>query len=111
MNAKDAPCQVPAPGANESACFDIALQKSGAELNRFYRRVETVVKGDDLAKLKQAQRLWVQYRDANCDAEYELCKGGSAGPMVKLACLEAVTRHGTEELKVMYGWRLEKWDQ
>jgi uncharacterized protein YecT (DUF1311 family) len=70
-----------------------------------------VVAGDELAKLREAQRLWIQFRDANCNAEYALYEGGSAGPMVKVACIEAVTRHRTEELQVMYGWRLEKWNK
>jgi len=92
-------------------CFASALTRVDDELNRLYRWVLTVVDGDHLLKLKTAQRLWVQFRDANCDAEHELCAEGSAAPIVKLSCLEAMTRHRTEELKVMYGWRLEKWDK
>jgi len=111
MNAKDGPCQKPASGAEEAACFYDIYMKSDAELNQFYLRVLTVVDGDELVKLKVAQRLWIQFRDANCSAETELYRGGSAASMVKLACLEAVTRDRTEELKVMYGWRLEKWSK
>lgn len=109
MNANDAPCQEPSTTAAEAACFDTALSKADVSLNRFYHRVETVVEGDELTKLQRAERLWMQFRDANCDAEYELYGGGSAGPTVKLACLEAMTRHRKEELQTMYGWRLEKW--
>lgn len=111
MNAKDGPCQEPASGAEETTCFYDAFNKSDADLNQFYRRVQTVVGGEELAKLKVAQRLWIQFRDANCSAEQELYSGGSAASMVKFACLEAVTRHRTEELNVMYGWRLEKWSK
>ena len=111
MNAKDGPCQTPSSGAAETDCFASALKKSDADLNQLYRRVQSVVDGDELLKLKTAQRLRIQFRDANCEAEHELYSGGSAASMVKLACLEAVTRHRTEELKVMYGWRLEKWDK
>lgn len=108
MNAKVGPCQSPSSGAEETDCFASALKKSDSQLNQTYLRVQSAVDGDELAKLKMAQRLWVRFRDANCEAEHELYAGGSAAPMVKLACLEAVTRHRTEELKVMYGWRLEK---
>jgi uncharacterized protein YecT (DUF1311 family) len=69
------------------------------------------VDGDELVKLKVAQRLWIQFRDANCSAEHELYLGGSAASMVEYACLEAVTRHRTEELNVMYVWRLEKFSK
>jgi len=108
MNAKEAPCQGPSTTADEASCFSVALEKADAELNKYYRRVETLETGDDLTNLKNAQRLWIQFRDANCKAEYDLYEGGSAGPTVKLACLEATTRHRTEELETMYGWRLEK---
>jgi uncharacterized protein YecT (DUF1311 family) len=67
------------------------------------------VDGNELVKLKVAQRLWIEFREANCSAEQELYSNGSAASMVKFACLEALTRHRTEELNVMYGWRLEKW--
>jgi uncharacterized protein YecT (DUF1311 family) len=110
MNAKDGPCQE-LYGAKQTACFYEASKKSDAEMNQLYQRVQTVVDGDELVKLKAAQRLWIQFRDANCSAEYELYFGGSAAPMVKLACIEAVTRHREEELRVMYGWRLEKWSK
>jgi len=80
MNAKDGPCQEPASGAEETACFYAAYQKSDAELNQFYRRVLTVVDGEELTKLKAAQRLWIQFRDANCSAEFELYSGGIVRP-------------------------------
>ncbi len=61
-----------------------------------------------LAKLKVAQRLRVQFRDANCAVEQEIYEGGSTYGMVGSACLAAMTRQRTEELKVMYGGLLEK---
>ena len=111
MNAKDGPCQEPSSGYEETKCFADAAKKSDSELNQMYRRVLSVVDGDERVKLQTAQRLWIQFRDANCEAEHVLYSGGSAAPMVKFACVEAVTRHRTEELKEMYGWRLEKWEK
>jgi len=111
MNAKDSPCQDQPGGAEQAACFQSAFQKSDAAMNLLYQRVRGVVDGTEFLKLKKAQQLWIQYREASCSAESELYAGGSAYSMVKLACLEALTRHRTEELKAMYGWRLEKWDK
>jgi uncharacterized protein YecT (DUF1311 family) len=108
MNAKDAPCQGPSTTAEETNCFSAASAKADEELNVYYRRVRTALGGEDLAKLKEAQRLWIQFRGANCSAEQELYEGGSAASTVQLSCIEAMTRHRTEELQVMYGWRLEK---
>ena len=108
MNATDSPCQEPSTTVEEFSCFSKALTKTDTALNEYYRRIQTLETGEDLANLKTAQRLWIQFRDANCKAEYDLYAGGTAGPIVKLACIEAMTRHRTEELKTMYGWRLEK---
>ncbi len=109
MNAKDGPCQGPSNTAGGYQCFNAAYKRADAELNRVYQRVESVVEDDDLKRLKEVQRLWINFRDANCAAEYKLYVGGSAAPTVKVACLEAMTRHRSEELQTMYGWRLEKW--
>ena len=110
MNAKDGPCQVPSSTAEETACFADALKKSDSQLNQMYRRVQSVVAGDNLVNLRTAQRLWMQFRDTNCKAEYELYEGGSAAPTVRLACKEEMTRKRVEELKTMYGWVMEKWN-
>ncbi|MGB0063571.1 MAG: lysozyme inhibitor LprI family protein [Terracidiphilus sp.] len=110
MNAEDAPCQGLSI-MDWKACIGAAYERADAELNQYYRRIETLETGTDLTNLKDAQRLWIQFRDANCEAEYELYQGGSAAPTVKIACLEAMTRHRTEELKTMYGWRLEKFSK
>jgi len=108
MNAKDAPCEGPSAAVDEAECFGIALKKADTELNAYYRRIDAVETGRDRTNLKIAQKLWIQFRDANCKAEYELYEGGSAGPVVEAACREAMTRHRKQELEEMYGWRLEK---
>ena len=78
MNAKDGPCQAP---SEETGCFASALKKSDSQLNQTYLQVQGVVDGDELVKLEAAQRLWIQFRDANCEAEHELYAGGSAASM------------------------------
>jgi uncharacterized protein YecT (DUF1311 family) len=85
MNVRTGPCQSAGTGADEAQCFFL-----------------------DRVKLQAAQRLWIQFRDANCEAEYDLYSGGSAGPIVREACLAATTRQRTAELHVMYDWQLKK---
>ena len=62
---------------------------------------------EDEKRLVTAQRLWIEYRDANCTAERELYAGGTAATPVYLACLEAMTRARTNELWVTYAVRLK----
>ncbi len=108
MNAPDSPCKGPASNAEMTACFISASKTADERLNRIYRRIREVLSADEQQEMQAAQRLWLKFRDANCSAERDLYAGGSAAPMVYAACVEADTRQRTNDLKVMYGWRLEK---
>ena len=107
MNAKDAPCKT-GPNAEQTQCFFKEAQAADRELNLAYNKIRTALSPADQSQLQTAQRLWIEFRDANCAAERELYDGGSAAPMVYQACSSAETRQRTTELNVMYGWRLEK---
>jgi uncharacterized protein YecT (DUF1311 family) len=102
MNAADAPCKSVGVNVDITNCMFKAWKTADADLNRVYVQSRKRVEGADLQRLIAAQRLWVQFRDANCNAAYGLYGGGSAGPMVRAACLEKDTRERIEELKVMY---------
>ena len=108
MNAVPNPCQSVGPNSLQTECFLAASQKADKDLNAYYGKLRAHLEADDLKKLQVAQRLWVQFRDANCTAEYSLYGGGSAGPTVRAACIEALTRQRTTELRTMYDWVLEK---
>jgi uncharacterized protein YecT (DUF1311 family) len=103
MNEKDAPCQGVGSGADMAQCMYSAFQKADRELNNTYRQIFPKIEPAQQAELRTAQRLWVQFRDADCKAEYDLFGGGSGGPTAKSTCLEAVTRQRIEDLKAAYG--------
>jgi uncharacterized protein YecT (DUF1311 family) len=107
MNAKDAPCQI-GPAAEETRCFIEEHQRADRELNVLYNKIRQALSPTEEGQLQAAQRLWIQFRDANCAAERDLYSGGSAAPMAYQSCLAAVTRQRTAELNIIYGWRLEK---
>jgi len=109
MNAKDAPCQGPNSTAEQTECFSVASHNADTEMNRMYDRVRKVLSPEEEEKLRVAQQLWLQFREANCAAERELYRGGTAAFAVHSACLEADTRQRTAELHTMYDWRLIKW--
>jgi uncharacterized protein YecT (DUF1311 family) len=102
MNAADAPCKSTGVDVDITNCMFKAWKTADAELNRVYAQSRKGLDVTDLQRLVAAQRLWVQFRDANCDAAYGLYGGGSAGPMVRAACLEKDTRERVKELKIMY---------
>lgn len=109
MNAPGETCAASGSTADIESCFDKAYRSADAELNALYARIQKVVEGEELATLKQAERLWVEYRDATCKAERKLYDGGSAASATFLACLGAETMARKASLIRSYGWRLEKW--
>jgi uncharacterized protein YecT (DUF1311 family) len=108
MNANDAPCRTAGSGFEETQCFVSEAKAADRELNAFYAQIRKVLAPVDQNKLQSAQRLWVQFRDANCAAERDLYEGGSAASMVYAACFAADARQRTAELHTMYDWLLKK---
>jgi uncharacterized protein YecT (DUF1311 family) len=108
MNAAGAPCQQPATNAETARCFTAASQQADIELNRIYGQIQGALPANDRTKLQAAERFWIQYRDADCSAAYDLYGGGSGGPAEHAACLEAQTRLRVTDLDTTYGWLVEK---
>jgi uncharacterized protein YecT (DUF1311 family) len=102
MNEKDSPCANVVITAELTDCLSGARAKADATLITVYTEVRSRLRASDAERLTQAQRLWLQYRDANCTAERDLYEGGSAKYPVYFACIESMTRARTRELRVTY---------
>jgi uncharacterized protein YecT (DUF1311 family) len=108
MNAPDSPCKEAVATSDMVKCLNQALQTADATLNSTYARVKNGLDATELQQLLQAQRFWIQFRDATCNAEHDLYGRGTGGPPARLACLEAQTRFREADLLTTYGWRLQK---
>ena len=104
MNSAGAPCRNVAVTIAMENCFDKAYKAADSGLNQTYSQISKVLQTDDLERLKVAQRLWIQFRDATCTAESNLYNGGTASAPAYSACLEELTRQRTADLKTTYGW-------
>ena len=58
------------------------------------------MRGADV-QLRDAQRAWVTFRDANCAAEGYAMRGGTAEPMVIYYCRARITQARTADLEMM----------
>jgi uncharacterized protein YecT (DUF1311 family) len=56
-------------------CFTKAREAADAQLNAAHKEIRSKLEGEDEKRLVTAQRLWIEYRDANCTAERELYAG------------------------------------
>ena len=85
--------------------FNKEFAAADAELTRIYNRILKTYKDDKefIEKLKVAQRLWIQFRDAHMDslfpAEDKRLEYGSSFEMCFSAFLTKLTRERTEQLK------------
>jgi uncharacterized protein YecT (DUF1311 family) len=83
-------------------CADASYQKADAALNRVYKEIVHRLK-DDAATTKllvQAQKNWIDFRDAECTFATSASAQGSIYPMEFSICLEAQTKKRTEDLRV-----------
>ena len=106
-------CDNPMAQIEMNACAAIDFEVADAELNAEYRRsIEQArladrediepLPGDDRpgneATLREAQRAWVAFRDAQCRFEGYEARGGSMEPMLYDGCRATLTRARTRQL-------------
>jgi uncharacterized protein YecT (DUF1311 family) len=95
-------CENAGSNADITNCLGTDYQKADAELNRIYKLAFTGLDEKAEQNLRKAQRAWIIYRDAQCDAEYAKWGGGSGGPRAHLECLSRLTQLRTRELHKTY---------
>jgi uncharacterized protein YecT (DUF1311 family) len=92
--------------AEVAACLAQVYKEADTMLNRAYRdatsAITTYYKQKDAQNLRDAQRLWIAYRDAACKAESGLWGRGTGGPSAHVLCLIRITRIRTDDLKRAY---------
>ncbi|HEY5710880.1 MAG TPA: lysozyme inhibitor LprI family protein [Allosphingosinicella sp.] len=79
--------------------------RSAQQADREYARIESAAGGDrsgepgEEATLREAQRAWVGFRDAQCRMESFEARGGSMQTMLDSGCRATLTRARTAELR------------
>lgn len=87
--------------ADMNTCAGKAYEKSDAELNTFYKQIETRLRDDADTKklLVSAQKAWISFRDAECTFSNARVAGGSVYPFVSSTCLDGLTQSRIQDLK------------
>ena len=113
QQAREHQCGDPQNQADMNACAWIDFQRADAELNRLWPQIIASARASDReidrefdtrpteeAKLREAQRAWVTFRDAHCTVEgYEEARGGSMETMVYEGCRAQLTRERITQLQ------------
>ena len=107
MNQLDSPCYGIVATSDLVSCLSKANGSSEAAMQSQYDVIKKRLEEDEVSQLAQSQELWLQYRDANCSAEKALYGVGAGAQPAYLACMEAMTRQRTKDLKITYAVRLK----
>lgn len=98
--AVKSPCIDNETQADANPCARYKYEKADAEMNRVFGQLTSELVGFNGAeKLRQAQMLWLKYRDANCESEASIYEGGSIRPAVYSHCLASRTQERTMRMK------------
>ncbi len=85
------------------ACGSPNLDRADAELNGAYKVAMQNARAMGFAdKLRNAQRLWIPFRDAACAAEAAPHDGGSIQPLIRIGCLTGMTEQRTQDLRRLF---------
>jgi uncharacterized protein YecT (DUF1311 family) len=79
-------------------CAGQDAKKADAALNTTYQLVMKRLSVPAKARLRDAQRAWLAFRDKECLFESSGADGGSVSPMIHLNCFAAVTSERTKAL-------------
>jgi uncharacterized protein YecT (DUF1311 family) len=90
--------------AEANECARREYEAANREMNEIYQSLLTALgegsNGEqDQLKQKAAQAQWLKYRDAECESEASIYKGGTMQPAIYNRCLAAVSRERTKRLK------------
>jgi uncharacterized protein YecT (DUF1311 family) len=100
--AGKSPCMDIESQASANACARHQYEQADSEMNRVYGQLMSRLvgfNGKDQQKLRQAQMLWLKYRDSNCESEASIYEGGSIRPAVYNHCLASMTQERTRRMK------------
>ena len=94
-----ADCADPQDQAEINQCMGSDYREADEKLNRTYKELVGSIDDNWASALRDAQRAWVTFRDAECEFQSMGWAGGSGRPAVQAGCLTRVTNERTKVLK------------
>jgi uncharacterized protein YecT (DUF1311 family) len=101
QSRKKDPCENAQNQQEMNHCAEDEFHKADQKLNKLYNNLGSKLEPERLAKLKEAERAWVKFRDADCDFVTYINKGGSIYPLVYFGCLTESTNDRIKQLEQM----------
>lgn len=83
---------------NMIECIGEEYEKQDARLNEAYQKLRDELPDERRRQLLEAQRLWLEYRDANC--RFYATAGGTLARVAANQCMLRETAERADELEV-----------
>ena len=110
-SADEIDCKSPTTQTDMTLCERARQDEADKALNVQYKKTRAAMvaidsdQDDDMKgaekALVTAQRAWITYRDAQCEAAGFQARGGTMEPMLVAGCIANVTDARTKELKTL----------
>ncbi|CAI8798997.1 LprI domain-containing protein [Pseudomonas donghuensis] len=81
-------------------CNGAEIKRQDSRLNSAYKKAMAALEGPQQTQLREAQRAWIKYRDANCNLYYSLT-GGTIDQLNGAGCILGSTRDRADELQAL----------
>jgi uncharacterized protein YecT (DUF1311 family) len=95
------------PGGATTAGIGICLAREtdwwDFQLNAHYESLEADLDAETFETLREAQRAWIDYRDANCAFAYKYWEEGSIRSVAHASCMLDETAHRALALEEVLG--------
>jgi uncharacterized protein YecT (DUF1311 family) len=101
------PCETQANTIEINQCAKQQFEEQDRLLNAAYKALVTLVPAENepgisgespRAMLIKAQRRWIEFREADCKAKYQLYAGGTIRNAIYLGCMQERTEQRIKEL-------------
>lgn len=94
-------CKNPDTQLAMNTCAARDYDREDARLNKSYRDLMAKLEPAKREKLREVQRVWLSYRDLNCDYQSDDYQGGTIYSLVQSSCLADMTKQRNKDLKAL----------
>ncbi|HXJ78222.1 MAG TPA: lysozyme inhibitor LprI family protein [Candidatus Methylomirabilis sp.] len=98
-SATTARCENAQTTAAMRECELRRYQQADIEMTAAYQALMGQLDQIGRTKLRQAQRAWVKYRDAEADLQADAARGGTLAPLIRASALADLTESRREQLR------------
>jgi uncharacterized protein YecT (DUF1311 family) len=92
-------CNNPQSTTEYTYCAHRAYEEADRRLNQVYQQLTSRLSSDEREELVDAQLVWIEYRDENCEFKVAHTRRGTGHRAFLGQCLEQMTRQRTAELE------------